>query len=515
MGLQNAGETPALPGFGVRHPCAAFPMTVPSSPTPATPGSHGKSTAAISSTDFSCRLPLLVLFSSAAKWLVIGWVFELIASIKFHAPGFLADYSWLTYGRVHPAFTNSIIYGFCLQAGLGVILWLITRLGDVPLAQRGLVTLGAAVWNLGVTIGVIGILLGDSTGFEHLEMPGYAVVFVFIGYLLIALWGVVTLHQRRERRLFVSHWFLFTALLWFPWIYSTANLLLVTFPVRGVAQAVIAWWYSQNLLVVWLSLVGVGAAFCFLPKLYRRELSSHYLAIFVYWMLILVAGWGGIPGSAPVPAWMPVLSTIASVFFLLAVVAVALNVCETVGCSMSAFRQGPICSFVLFGVLAFVVAGVMRAASAQLETSQSLNLTWFAPASTLLNYYGFFGMIMFAAVYVIMPRLLGVDLPWPKLLRAHLWLSVAGILLVVLPLALAGIFEVISLSDTRTPFLSVMHSTLTFLRVSTMGDLLLLIGHLLFLANIGGLVVGFYRARATATYAELTADLFKTAGAKS
>jgi len=487
-------------------------MTVPSSNPAAAPG---KPTFAVSSIDFSCRLPLLVLFISAAKWLVIGWVFELIASLKFHAPGFLADYAWLTYGRVHPAFTNSIIYGFCLQAGLGVTLWLFARLGNAPLAQRGLVTLGAAFWNLGVTIGVIGILLGDSTGFEHLEMPGYAVVFIFIGYLLMALWAVVTFHQRRERKLVVSHWFLFTALLWFPWIYSTANLLLVTFPVRGIAQAVIAWWYSQNLLVVWLSLVGLGVAFCFIPKIVRRELSSHYLAVFVYWMLILVAGWGGIPGSAPVPAWMPVLSTIASVFLLLAIVAVALNVGETVGFSLSAFRQGPIASFFVFGILAFVLAGVMRTASALRETSQSLNLTWFAPASTLLNYYGFFGMIMFGAIYVIMPRLLGVELPWPKLLRAHFWLSVAGILLVVLPLALAGIFEVISLSDARTPFLTVMHSTLTFFRVSTMGDLLLLIGHVLFLTNIGGLVAGFYRARAEATYAELTADLFKPAGAKS
>ena len=68
---------------------------------------------------------------------------------------------------------------------------------------------------------------------------------------------------------------------------------------------------------------------------------------------------------------------------------------------------------------------------------------------------------------------------------------------------------------TRTAFLAVMHSTLTFLRISTVGDLLLLIGHILFLLNISGLVLGFYRARATATYAELTADLFKPAGAKS
>jgi len=504
-----------LPGIGVRRPCAAFPMTVPSSPTPAAPGSHGKSTTAVSSTDFSCRLPLLVLFISAAKWLVIGWVFELIASIKFHAPGLLADYAWLTYGRVHPAFTNSVIYGFCLQAGLGVTLWLITRLGDVPLAQRGLVTLGAAIWNLGVTIGVIGILAGDSTGYEHLEMPGYAAAFMFIGYLLIAFWVVVTFHQRRERRLFVSHWFLFTALFWFPWVYSTANLLLITFPVRGIYQDVIAWWYSQNLLVVWLSLVGLGAAFSFIPKFARRELSSHYLALFVYWMLILVSGWGGIPASAPVPAWMPVLSTIASVLFLLAIIALVVNVFDTVGWSFRAFRQGPIISFVLLGVLACALAGVMRAAMAMLGISPSLNLTWFGSATTLLNYYGFFAMVIFAAVYVIMPRLLGLELPWPKLLRTHFWLASAGILLVVIPLALAGIFEAIALADPRTPFLSVMHSTLTFFRVSTLGDLLLLLGHVVFLANLAALVLGFYRARATATYVELTADLFKPAGAKS
>src|SRR6185369_6074085 len=149
----------------------------------------------VSEIDFSCRLPLLVLFISAAKWLVIGWLFALIASIKFHAPSFLADYAWLTYGRVHPAFTNSLIYGFCLQAGLGVVLWLLARLSSTRLVHPWLVTVGAIFWNLGVTVGVIGILLGDSTGFENLEMPGYGTVLVFLGYLLIALWGVVTFHQ--------------------------------------------------------------------------------------------------------------------------------------------------------------------------------------------------------------------------------------------------------------------------------------------------------------------------------
>ena len=490
-------------------------MTSPS-PQPA-PGAPGLAAAqpAVSEIDFSCRLPLLVLFISAAIWLIIGWVFQLIATLKFHSPGFLADSAWLTYGRVHPAFTNSVIYGFCLQAGLGVTLWLFAQMGAVRLAQRWLVTVGAALWNLGVTLGVIGILAGDSTGFEHLEMPGYAAILVFLGYLVIALWAAVTFHQRRQRALSVSHWFLFTALFWFPWIYSTANLLLVTFPVRGIAQAVIAWWYSENLLVLWLALVGLGALFYFVPKLSGRDLHSHYLAVFAYWILVLVAGWGGIPASAPVPAWMPVLSAVSSVLSVLAVIAVGLNVCHTLGCSLRQLRGAPQIYFLIFGACAFVAAGLLRAASALYQADQGFHLTWFGPALAQLNYYGFFAMASFGAIYAIMPRLIGLDLPWPKLVRVHFWVSGAGILLVVIPLMLSGIVAEAKLVDAHEPFLTVMRSSLVFLRISTLGDLLLLLGHVLFLTNLGGLVAEFYRARAKATYSELTADLFKPAEARS
>src|ERR1019366_2894132 len=101
-------------------------------------------------------------------------------------------------------------------------------------------------------------------------------------------------------------WFLVAALFWFPWIYSTANLFLVAWPVRGVVQAIIGWWFVGNLLFVWLALVGIGTAFYFLPKFSGRPLQSYYLALFAFWMLILFGTWCGIPPGAPVPAWMPV-----------------------------------------------------------------------------------------------------------------------------------------------------------------------------------------------------------------
>ena len=98
------------------------------------------------------------------------------------------------------------------------------------------------------------------------KLPGYATPLVFLGYVLIGVCGALTFHQRRERRLYVSQWFLFAALFWFPWIYSTAQLLLLTFPVRGVMQSVIAWWFADNLELVWFWLAGLAAVFILCPS---------------------------------------------------------------------------------------------------------------------------------------------------------------------------------------------------------------------------------------------------------
>src|SRR5439155_16958419 len=175
----------------------------------------------------SCRIPLLVLFGGAAFWLVLSSVLGVLASLKFHNPNLLADYAWLTYGRVRPAATCAFLYGFAIPAGLGVGLWILARLGRTTLVQPILITLGITLWNLGVLLGLAGILAGDSTGYEMLEMPRYAALFLFLVYIIIAVFGLMTFHERQHRALFISQWFIVAAIFWFPWIFSTAALLLL------------------------------------------------------------------------------------------------------------------------------------------------------------------------------------------------------------------------------------------------------------------------------------------------
>src|SRR5579859_3587768 len=306
--------------------------------------------------DASCRAPLLFMFASAAVWLVIASVLGFIASLKFHAPNLLSGDPWLTYGRVHPAALDSLVYGFAVPAGLGVSLWVLCHLGRTKLAHSALIVAGAVLWNVGVTVGVPGILAGDSTGFEWLEMPRYSSMVLFFAYAMIGVGGVMTFHQRRERSLYISQWFILAALFWFPWIYSTANLLLVIRPVRGVMQPIIAWWYAGNLTTIWLGFVGIAAIFYFLPKITQRPLHSNYLGIFAFWTLAFFGSWGNIPAGTPLPEWIPAVSMMAAALTIVPVLAVAVNCHRTAQGQYSKLTANPVLAFIIFGALSYVIA---------------------------------------------------------------------------------------------------------------------------------------------------------------
>jgi cytochrome c oxidase cbb3-type subunit 1 len=433
---------------------------------------------------------LLALFGGAALWLVVGSVLGLSAAIKFHAPDFLANHGYLTYGRLQPAADDALLYGFCLPAGLGVALWLLARLGGTPLRGAIVPIVAANLWHLGVFVGLVAILMGDSTGFTWLEFPRGGSVPIFFAYLLLAAWAMMIFAGRRERALHPSQWFLVAALFWFPWIYSTANLFLVTGPVRGVAQAVIGWWFANNLLVVWTGLLGLGAAFYFLPKFAGRPLQSHYLALFAFWTFILFATWCGIPPGAPVPAWMPTLSSVAAAWLLVPLLVVFLVVWRTLrGAIKSSWNNTTFC-FIGSGIGAFLLSGLMLMAMACPQISRFTNFTWVGPAETQLRLYGFFAMTMFGAVYYLLPRVVGLEFPFPKFARVHFWLSLAGIALLVVPLAIGGVVQGWKLQQPDTiAFADTTKAMLPFLRASTTGLLLMLLGNLLFFANVMGLTL--------------------------
>ena len=435
--------------------------------------------------DASCRLPLLALFGGAALWLVVGLALSLVAIMTFHKPDLFADCPFLTYGRAQAAANDLLLYGFCIPAALGVMLWIFARLSQTQLCLPLLPLAAANFWHLGVLVGTVAILIGDSTGFQWLEFPRGASVLLFAAFLLIAISAFATFGARKERELCPSHWFLLAALFWFPWIYSTANLLLVAHhPVRGVAQAVIDWWFSNNLVFVWLVLVGVGTAFYFLPNLAGRPLHSRFLALFAFCTLLLFGTWCGMPQGAPVPAWMPAASAVGTMLLVVPMLAIGIVAFRTVWGSVASRWDNTAFCFIGSSMDLFMLSGLMVIAMACPQISGVTGFTWFGPAQTQLQILGFFSMAAFGSIYHLLPQVMGFDLPFPRLARVQFWLCLLGVILWAGSLAAGGVEQGMKLQDPNTAFADSTAAALIFLRAGTTGLLLFLLGSLLFAANL-------------------------------
>ncbi len=123
------------------------------------------------------------------------------------------------------------------------------------------------------------------------------------------------------------------------------------------------------------------------------------------------------------------------------------------------------------------------------QISPVTEFTWFGLAETQLRLYGFFAMTMFGAIYYLLPRVVGFEWPFPKLARVHFWISMLGVLLLVVPLAIGGVVQGLKWANPGVAPVDVARATLPFLRVSTTGLLFLLAGNLLFALNVFGLTL--------------------------
>jgi len=434
--------------------------------------------------DVSCRVPLLALFGGAALWLVLGLLLGLAAAMSFHAPDIFADCPLLSYGRAQAAANDLLLYGFAIPAALGVTLWIFARLSQAPLALPIVPVAAANLWHLGVLVGTVAILLGYSTGHTWLEYPRPAAVLLFAAFMLVAISAVATMGFRPDRELYPSHWFLFAALLWFAWTYSSANLFLLSgHPPRGVVQAIIGWWFANNLVFVGLALFGIGIAFYFLPKFARQPLASSGYTLFAFLTLTFFGTWCGVPQSAPVPAWLPATSAFAALLSLIPVLAIAIVAWKTASPAGFSVTGGPFC-FVKFGTLSFIASAFLYLSECCPRYSRAVDFTWFGFGVTQWQLLGFAGMILCGAIYHLLPLIMQKELPFPKLAKGTFFFFAAGVVLYVVPLLIGGVVQGLKLRNADIAFADASAAALMFLRVSSLGQALMVVGSLGLLLNI-------------------------------
>lgn len=443
---------------------------------------------ALGELDASTKVSTLFFILSASVWLVVASLLGFIAAVQLVQPTFLDSCAWLTHGRVVPMAQNALVYGWGFNAAFAVLLWVMTRLSRSPAPAWGPSVVGGLFWNAGVKLGLVGIMIGDSTGYALLEMPNYAAPLLFMAYAIIGSRMVVIFARRRGEGVFAAQWYGLAALFWFPWLFTIARISIGMDLLRGPAQAIAGAWYSSNVYSLFLAPIALAALYYLLPKRTGNPIVGYSLSKLGFWSFAFFGSFSGLATliGSPTAAWVQTLGISSNFMLIVPLSIITTNLLGTLLSSKGRGTSGHSLSFLKFGTLAFVLATAFTILLSIRSVAHGLQLTFVSEALSSLKLLGFVSMVLIGAMYFMVPRL--TSQPWPSgaLITAHFWASVAGILMIVVSLALAGFAQGGALADVEgfASFADVTAVTSSYLVINVLGLLTFVVGNLAFLVHV-------------------------------
>jgi cytochrome c oxidase cbb3-type subunit 1 len=477
-----------------------IPLKEPTTPTSASASDLEQVERAL--IDASTRVPVLMFYATAVLWLLLGTVMAGFVALKLHAPDLLSNIDVLTWGRIRPAQMNIMIYGWAANAGIGTAIWIMARLCRTTLRRPLVLVAGGGFWNFGVLLGVGAVLAGDSTGYLWLEFPLYAAIVLFVAYVLIISWAVLMFRFRHGDQIYISQWYLIGSFLWFPWLYAAANLMLYVVPVQGVMQTVVACWYANNLLFLWLGAIALGVAYYMIPKVIGRPVYSYHLATIGFWTYALFSSWTGMQRmvDGPFPAWLVTASIAATILTIIPVATVGLNHHMTMQGYFPLLRYSPTLRFTVFGAVSYTVFSLIGVLISLRSVARYLNFSEANNAYIQLGLYGFYSMILFGSMYYIIPRLVGREWRYATLIKLHFWGAAYGIGLMVLMFLCGGLEQGNAMENTTLPFVQSVESILPYLTGVILAVLLMTAAHVIFAFHFGLMLFGLGRTSTVPTF---------------
>ena len=444
--------------------------------------------------DNSTAFPVFMFIAFACMWLLLGSIAGLTASLKLHWPDWLVSDAWMTFGRIRTIHLTAVLYGWITNAALGIIVWLLPRLLRTRLHGPMWVMMGGALINVGIASAIGAIGSGWTAGMEYLEIPWQIGIFLVAGFVCIIGSVLYTLVNRKVESLYVSVWYHVAALLWISLLFIVAKLPGVHF---GVEQATTNWWYGHNVLGLWFTPVSIGAIYYFLPKVIGRRVRSYNLSLLGFWTLaFFYAQVGGhhLVGG-PVPGWLITLSIVQSMMMIIPVIAFSINMAGTMWGRMHLARYSPTLRFMMFGGFMYMLSSLQGSFEALRTVQQVAHFTHFTVAHAHLGAYGFVTMVLFGAIYFMLPRVLHWEWPYPRLISLHFWLAAIGIGIYFVFLTYGGWLQGLAMLDASKPFIESVRVTIPYLEWRSVGGSLMVLSHLIFVGHFLAMVLRFGPSR--------------------
>ncbi len=443
-------------------------------------------------------------------WGVAGLAAGLFIALQLAWPALNLGLEYTSFGRLRPLHTSAVIFAFGGNALIATSFYVVQRTCRARLAFPSLARFVFWGYQLFIVLAATGYLLGITEAREYAEPEWYVDLLLTVVWISYAAVFIGTIVRRNEPHIYVANWFYLSFILTIAMLHVVNNL---TIPASflgsksyslfaGVQDALTQWWYGHNAVGFFLTAGFLAMMYYFVPKQAERPIYSYRLSIIHFWSLIFLYIWAG-PHHlhyTALPDWAQTLGMVFSIMLWMPSWGGMINGLMTLNGAWDKVRTDPIIRMMVVA-LAFYGMATFEGPMLSIKAVNSLShYTDWTVGHVHAGALGWNGMITFACVYYLAPRLWGrTRLYSLRMINWHFWLATLGIVLYAASMWVAGIMQGLMWREYGADgylvysFSEVVKAMHPFYLMRAAGGLLYLAGFLIMAWNIWQTIRGNLR----------------------
>jgi cytochrome c oxidase cbb3-type subunit 1 len=452
-------------------------------------------------------------------WGIAGFAAGLLIALQLAYP-LLNLEPYLNFGRLRPLHTSAVIFAFGGNVLIATSFYVVQRTCRARLAFPALARFVFWGYQLFIVLAATGYLLGVTQSKEYAEPEWYVDLWLTVVWVAYAAVFIGTIVKRSEPHIYVANWFYLAFILTIAMLHIVNNLAMPVSLVgsksyslfAGVQDALTQWWYGHNAVGFFLTAGFLAMMYYFVPKQAERPIYSYRLSIIHFWALIFLYIWAG-PHHlhyTALPDWAQTLGMVFSVMLWMPSWGGMINGLMTLNGAWDKVRTDPIMRMFVIS-LAFYGMSTFEGPMMSIKSVNSLShYTDWTIGHVHSGALGWNGMISFASVYFLVPRLWKRERLYSlRMVNWHFWLATIGIVFYAASMWVAGITQGLMWREYGADgylvnsFAETVAALHPMFLLRALGGLLYLAGGIIMVVNVWATILGKLRNEApmqTAAY---------------
>ena len=443
-------------------------------------------------------------------WGIAGFLVGLYIALQLAFPVLNLNLEYTTFGRLRPLHTSAVIFAFGGNALIATSFYVVQRTCRARLAFPSLARFVFWGYQLFIVLAATGYLMGITEAREYAEPEWYVDIWLTIIWVSYLIVFVGTLVKRKEPHIYVANWFYLSFIITVAMLHLVNNL---SMPVSllgsksysafaGVQDALTQWWYGHNAVGFFLTAGFLAMMYYFVPKQAERPVYSYRLSIIHFWSLIFLYIWAG-PHHlhyTALPDWAQTLGMVFSIILWMPSWGGMINGLMTLNGAWDKIRTDPIIRMMVMA-LAFYGMSTFEGPMMSIKSVNSLShYTDWTIGHVHSGALGWNGMITFACLYFLVPRLWGRARMYSlRMINWHFWLATIGIVFYASAMWVAGIMQGLMWREYGADgylvysFVEAVAAMFPMYVIRAAGGALYLSGALIMVYNVWRTIVGHQR----------------------